>query len=149
MRSLHISFWVKVAQLCRLFSTPWTVAGRAPLSMEFSRQEYWSGLLFPSLGDLPNPGIKPRSTTLQANSLPSEPPGKPHYFLKQHVNLQLYRKKCLIKKQTWRRKWQPTPVFLPGKIHAQRSLAGWSPWDYMNEHVCTKVEGDGLVAINW
>ena len=49
----------------------------------------------------------------------------------------------------WRRKWQPTPVFLPGKIHGQRSLAGWSPWDYMTEHVCTRVEGDGLVAINW
>ena len=50
---------------------------------------------------------------------------------------------------SWRRKWQPTPVFLPGKIHGQRSLAGWSPWDSMTEHVCTRVEGDGLVAINW
>ena len=43
--------------------------------MEFSRQEYWSGLPFPSPGDLPNPGIKPRSPTLQADALPSEPPG--------------------------------------------------------------------------
>ena len=57
--------------------TPWTVAHQAPLSMEFSRQEYWSGLPFPSLGDLPNPGIKPGSFVLQADSLPSEPPGKP------------------------------------------------------------------------
>ena len=47
------------------------------LSMEFSRQEYWSGLPFPSPGDLPDPGIEPRSPTLQADSLPSEPPGKP------------------------------------------------------------------------
>ena len=45
----------------RLFVNPWTVAGQAPLSMEFSRQEYWSRLLFPSLGDLPDPGIKPMS----------------------------------------------------------------------------------------
>ena len=52
-------------------------------------------------------------------------------------------------KETWRRKWQPTPVFLPGEVHGQRSLAGYSPWAYMTEHVCTRVEGDGLVAINW
>ena len=45
--------------------------------MEFSRQEYWSGLPFPSLGDLPNPGIEPGSPALQADALPSEPPGKP------------------------------------------------------------------------
>ena len=50
--------------------TPWTVAGQAPLSMGFSRQEYWSGLPLPFPGDLPNPGIKPRSPALQADSLP-------------------------------------------------------------------------------
>ena len=55
--------------------TPWTVACQAPLSMGFSRQEYWSGLPCPSPGDLPDPGIKPASPALQA-SLPSEPPGK-------------------------------------------------------------------------
>ena len=55
---------------------PRTVAHQAPLSMEFSRQEYWTGLPFPSLGDLPDPGIKPKFPTLQADSLPSEPPGK-------------------------------------------------------------------------
>ena len=60
----------------RLFVTPWTVAHQAPLSMEFSRQEYWSGLPFPSPGDLPNLEIKPRSPALQADSLPSEPQGK-------------------------------------------------------------------------
>ena len=59
-----------------LFVTPWTVACQAPLSMEFSWQEYWSGLPFPSLGDLPNPGIKPVSPALQENSLPTEPSGK-------------------------------------------------------------------------
>ena len=60
----------------RLFGTPWTVAYQAPLFMGFSRQEYWSGLPFPSPGDLPDPGIKPRSPAMQADALPSEPPGK-------------------------------------------------------------------------
>ena len=57
--------------------TPWTVACQDPLSMEFSRQEYWSVLPFPSPGDLSNPGIEPESPMLQADSLPSEPQGKP------------------------------------------------------------------------
>ena len=61
----------------QLFVSPWTVARQAPLSMGFSRQEYWSGLPFPSPGDLPNPRIKAGSPALQADSLPSEPPGKP------------------------------------------------------------------------
>ena len=57
------------SQSCvRLFATPWTVAHQAPLSVEFSRQEYWSGLPFPSTGDLPDPGIEPRSPALQADS---------------------------------------------------------------------------------
>ena len=55
-------------------------ACQAPMSMGFSRQEYWSGLSFPSPGDLPNLGIKPRSPKLQAHSLPSEPPGKPRGY---------------------------------------------------------------------
>ena len=60
----------------RLFVTPLTVAQQALLSIEFSRQEYWNGLSFPSQGDLPDPGIKLRSPTVPADSLPSEPPGK-------------------------------------------------------------------------
>ena len=60
-----------------LFATLWTVAHQAPLSMGFSRQEYWNGLPFPSPGDLPDPGIEPRSPALQADALTSEPPGKP------------------------------------------------------------------------
>ena len=67
--------------LVRLFATLWTVALQAPLSMGFSRQEYWSGLPFPSPGDLPDPRIKLRSPVLQADSLPSEPPGKPLYSI--------------------------------------------------------------------
>ena len=84
----------------RLLATPWTAAFQAPPSMGFSRQEYWSGVplpsphglysprnspgqntgvgsLIPSLGDLPNPGIKPRSPALQVDSLTAEPQGKP------------------------------------------------------------------------
>ena len=70
---------VKVKSLSRvwLFATPWTVSYQAPPSMGFSRQECWSGLPFPSPGDLPDPGIEPRSPTLQADALPSDPPGKP------------------------------------------------------------------------
>ena len=59
---------------------PWTVAHQPPPSMGFSRQEYWRGLPFPSPGDLPNPGIEPRSPALRADALTSEPPGKPQIF---------------------------------------------------------------------
>ena len=68
---------VKSHSRVRLFATPWTVAYQAPLSMEFSRQEYWSGLPFPSPGDPPHPGIEPRSPALQVDTLPFEQPGKP------------------------------------------------------------------------
>ena len=61
----------------QVFATPWTIAIQFPLSMEFSRQEYWSGLPFPSPGNLSKPGIKPRSPTVWVDSLPAEPQGKP------------------------------------------------------------------------
>ena len=72
---------MKVKSLSRvqLFATPWTVAYQAPPSMGFFRQEYWSGLPFPSPGDLPNPGIEPGFPALEANALTSEPPRKPMY----------------------------------------------------------------------
>ena len=60
----------------RLFATLWTIVCQAPLSKGFSKQEYWSGLPFPSPGVLSNPGMEPESPVLQADSLPSEPPGK-------------------------------------------------------------------------
>jgi len=61
-----------VAKLCPTLETPWTVTRQAPLSMGFSRQEYWSGLLFPSPGNLPDPGIEPGSPALQVDFLPTE-----------------------------------------------------------------------------
>ena len=75
--------------------------------MGFSRQEYWSGLPFPSPGDLPDPGIEPGSPAFQADALTSEPPGKPQ-----------------------RRESLPNPVFLPGEFHGQQSLTGYSPWGH-------------------
>ena len=68
---------LKLFSHVRLFATPWTVAYQAPPSMGVSRQENWSGLPFPSPGGLPDPGIEPRSPTLEADALTSEPPGKP------------------------------------------------------------------------
>ena len=68
-----LTMWkLKLLSCVQLFGTLWTVQ-----SMEFSRPAYWSGLPFPSPGDLPNPGIEPRSPALQEDSLPAEPPGKP------------------------------------------------------------------------
>ena len=72
---------VKLLSRVRLFATPWTIAYHRPPSMGFSRQEYRNGLPFPSPGDLPNPGIEPRSPALQSDTLPSEPPGKPFTYL--------------------------------------------------------------------
>ena len=66
-----------VAKLCPTLVTPWTIACYAPLSMGCPRQTYWSGLLFPPLGDLPDPGIEPRCLALQADSLLSELREKP------------------------------------------------------------------------
>ena len=63
---------------------PWTVTHQASLSMGFSRQQYWSGLPFPVPGDRLHPGIEPRSPALQVDALPSEPPGKPHFFFLIH-----------------------------------------------------------------
>ena len=81
LQSIWSQVKVKSLSLVRLFVTPWTVAYQAPPSVGFSRQEYWSGLPFPSPGDLPDPGIKPRSPSYQADALTSEPPGKPRELL--------------------------------------------------------------------
>ena len=74
---MHMRKLVKSLSRVRLFATPWTVAHQAPLSMGFARQEYWSGLPFPSPGDLPNPGIKPMSPALAGGFFTSEPTEKP------------------------------------------------------------------------
>ena len=80
-KSMYIcQLYVLVAQSCLTLCAPWTVACQAPLSMEFSRQENWSGLLFPSPGDLPNWGSNLGLLHWQADSLLSEPPGINFFF---------------------------------------------------------------------
>ena len=86
---------VKSLSCVRLFATLWTVARQAPPSLGFSRQEYWSGLPFPSPRDVPNPGIGPRSPTLQADALTSEAPGR-----KQHNREGKKKKKHRIRALT-------------------------------------------------
>ena len=120
---------MKLLSRVRLFAIPWTVAYKAPLSMKSSRQEYWSGLPFPSPGDLPDPGIKPWSPASQADSLPFELQGSPQsersWFPwrlsgKETVcQCRRYGFYPWVRKIFWRRKWQPTPVFLPGEFHGQ------------------------------
>ena len=80
---------VKSLSRVRLFTTPWTVTYQAAWSMGFSKQECWSGLPLPSLGDLPDPGIELGSPVLQADTLPSEPPGKPVKQHRRHIIIQV------------------------------------------------------------
>ena len=116
----------------RLFATPWPIAHQAPPSMGFSRQECWSGVPFLSPGDLSNPGIKPWHPALQADTLPSEPPGKNSSILGLPLWLSWWRI-CLqcrrpgfspwVGKIPWRRGRLPTPVCWPGEFHGL-----YSPW---------------------
>ena len=143
----------------RLFVTPWSVHGILQARMLEGIQVKRSP--FPSPGDLPNPGIKPRTPTLQADSLPAETQGKPKntkvgsLSLLQGISQPRYRTvlSCIaggfftnwairvnagdvrdcgfnpwVGTIPWRRAWKPTPVFLPGESHGQRSLVGYSPY---------------------
>ena len=100
--------------------------------MEFSRSEHWSEQLFPSPGDLPNPGIEPMSPALKADSLPAELQEKPKNT--RVGSLSLLQGIFPIQELNWGlllcrgRQWHPTPVLLPGKSHGWRSLVGCSPW---------------------
>ena len=100
--NVHVLYGVLVLSCVRLFVTPWTVAHQAPLSMEFSRQEYWSGLPLSSPGDLPNPGIEPWSPKLQADSLPSELPKKKKTSQGNHLSLS--HSKTKGRSAWWRKK---------------------------------------------
>ena len=87
---------VLVAQSCPTLLTPWTVAYLAPLSMEFSRQEYWSRLPFASPWGLPDPGFKPGSPILQADFSPSEPLGNSMYESNQYSSCCRFSKVCIF-----------------------------------------------------
>ena len=86
------------------FVTPWTVAYQAPPSVGFSRQEYWSGVPFPSPGDLPDPGIEPKSPGLQADALPSEPQGKPLIvdYQERQSHLKMREGEKPVRTKAWR-----------------------------------------------
>ena len=102
----EIKMKVKVKSLScvRLFATPWTVAYQVPPSMRFSRQKYWSGLQFPSPGDLSNSGIEPGSPTLYADALPSEPPGKSRNKEIKIVTLRITNLVNTFCRRCWRNK---------------------------------------------
>ena len=106
-------------------ATPWPIAYRAPLSMEFSKQEYWSGLPFHSPGDLPGPGIEPWSLTLQADALPSEPPGKPGRW--QMPLLQLCSTLCDPMDCPWRSPGQTTEMGSLSLLQGIFLAQGWNP----------------------
>ena len=105
----------------RFFETPWTAAPQAPPSIGFSRQEYWSG------GPLPSPWKYTILCLIRSYSelwgFPGGSDGKESTFQCRRLRLDPW-----VWKIPWRREWQPTPVFLPGESHGQRSLVGYSPW---------------------
>ena len=108
-----------------LFATPWTVTYQAPRSMGFSRQEYWSGLPFPSPGDLPNPGIEPGSPALQTDALPSEPLGK----LEPIPNSSLISLYSQSHSNMFARARTHTHTYTPAFLDNRKSIPGslWGP----------------------
>jgi len=125
----YIYYGCLVAKSCLTLVTPRTVAHQALLSVGFPRQEYWSGLPFPPPRDLPKPEIKPASPAspvLQADPSPLDHQGNAvctHTHTHTHPLTYIYI-------YIWRRKWQPTPVFLPGEAHEQGSLVGYCSWGH-------------------
>jgi len=101
--------------------TPWVVARQASLSLGFPRQEYWSGLPFPSPGDLPDPGIEPISPALQADSLLTEPPGNPGTLLRTSKSFLL----CIFFSLEWTCLWllsYAVPLLYLGADHLSSNL---------------------------
>ena len=84
-----------VAQSCLTPAIPWTIAHQIPLSMGFPRQEYWSGLPFPSPGDLPNPGLEPESSALQVDSLPCPLPSSIIMYTQHNYVETMYTMQCI------------------------------------------------------
>ena len=89
MVTSYLTMYFSPSVLSNSLCPPWIIALRAPLYMEFSRQEYWNGLPFPSPGDLPDLGIEPGSPALLADSLPSEPPGELCLPIVQYQNQEI------------------------------------------------------------
>ena len=141
----HCLLWWKSLSWVWFFATPWTVALQAPLSTGFSRQEYWSGLPFPSPGDLPDPGIKPKSCTLQADSLtvshqgsPTCPPLPPPpnirqvnrlKFLHSHTNVVISMDMLVVHSCMHKHFFNHTDIFLLTHLHLKRLTHSFSHTD--------------------
>ena len=129
---LHLMLYCAQSLSCvQFFVAPWTVAHQASLSMAFSRQEYCSEVPFPLPGHLPDPGIKPGSPALAGGFFIASATWEAPCCVRQYIWISSAGDLGSIPwvgKSPWRRKWQPTPVFLPGESHGQRSLAGSSLW---------------------
>ena len=114
-----------VAKLCPVLVTPWTVAHQAPPSIGFPRQEYYSGLLFPSSGDLPHPGLKPVSPTLACRFFTTESPGKPaEKLLGRLAKLKIARPAF---QSSWSRLAVSLVICLSNKLLAEADSAGLKP----------------------
>ena len=137
------------------FCVPMDCSPSGSSPMEFPRQEYWSGLPFPSPEDLPNSGIKSVFPTLTSGFFITEPPREAQFacllfpisiltytetdkiipVFQRQIWMPFYENTFIV----WRREWQPTSPFLPGEFHGQRSLAGYSSWGHkesdMPEHL--------------
>ena len=133
---------VKSLSHVQLFATPWTVAYHAPPSMGFSRQESWSGLSFPSPGDLPDPGIKPRSPTLQADALTSEPPGKsvPNSCSRLHNDLRQSYNSATLDLRFWKfTSWGSPGQLVKNRFPRYCDSASWG-W---GSTICISNKGRG------
>ena len=129
---------VKSLSLLRLSAAPWTVAHQASPSVEFSRHEYWSGLPFPSPGNLPDPGIEPGSPALQADALPSEPRGNHRNYLNPEwenklqkslgtdfqISFQAREERCCLNSHCW---WVGSVGFKNSSFHflSHRESCSW------------------------
>ena len=128
-----------------LFVTLWTVAHQAPLSMKFSRQEHWSGLPCPPPGDLPNSGTEP--LFLPSLGFPGDTRGKePTCQCRRHKR---WAFDPWVGKIPWRRRGQPTLVFLCGKSHGQRRLVGYSPWSCKELNMTWPLNNNKFLLSQW
>ena len=124
-QNMEMEIWCLVTKLCLILATPWTAACQAPLSMGFPRQEYWSGLPFPSPGDLPNPGTEPVSPALAGRFITNESPRMP-CLLTERMNEQP-RWECPACDWMWNAATQKSGLDCRWRYQGRQQEAEWSP----------------------